>query len=173
MNFIIYLLSDSMDFLSLLPLMENEAAEGGGGGSGGSRVGSRVPRASALASKSNLQGIIKSTARKKRFSLAPYTDDIVKYNNLRYPPAKIAEILCLEHDLDPKIMNRKAVKSRLRYVKKNSLKTLAPTNTSGSLRAVDDPNSVCMFHFFIFNSDQYIRAESSRCNWYYPHGSHR
>lgn len=133
--------------------MAEEQGDGRSGGSGSNvRAVSRVPRASAVASQANLRGIIKSSVRKKRFSLAPYDDDIVKYNNLRYPPSKIAEILCLEHELDPKLMNRKSVESRLRYLKKNTLRTLAPTNVMTNLAAVDDPTPLCkcfLIFFFI------------------------
>ncbi len=139
-----------MDFLPFSFLMAEEQESGGGGGSGSNiRVASRVPRASAIASQANLKGIIKSGIRKKRFSLAPYDDDIVKYNNLCYPPSKIAEILCLEHELNPNLMNRKSVESRLRYLQKNSLKTLAPTNATSSLVAVDDPNAICKSFLFL------------------------
>ena len=114
--------------------------------SSSARVQLRVPRLSAQKSAANFRGISKS-CRRKKFSLAPYDDELVKYNNIRYPPAKIAEILCLEHGLDPELMNRKAVEYRLRTIKKNSLKTLAPTNDPNTLRAVDDPNSLCNFIF--------------------------
>jgi hypothetical protein len=122
------------------------AEEGGERGRSSTAVNTRVQRQSAVASQTHLRSLIqKDTRRKKRFSLAPYDDDIVKYNNLRYPPSKIAEILTIEHDLDPKVMNRRTVEGRLRYLKKNSLKTLAPTNATSSLKAVDEPTSICLY----------------------------
>ena len=90
--------------------------------------------------------------RKRSSGLRAYDDELTKYNNMRYPPAKIAELLCIEHNLDPKICNRTSVEGRLRYIKKNSLKTLAPVNASADLRALDDPASVasiCLLLNFI------------------------
>ena len=113
---------------------------GGGGGRGGLRTHVRVPHAS--------RGTQRAT--RKKTSLAPYDDEMVKLNNDRQPPAKIAEILCVEHGLDPEVVNRKAVESRLRYLKKNSLKTLAPVNINTSLEATDDPIAVCLCFFFSF-----------------------
>ncbi len=123
-------------------------AEGGGtGGSGGSggvggrdalRTHVRLPRAS--------QGTQRTT--RKKTPLAPYDDEMVRLSNDRQPPVKIAEILCVEHGLDPAIVNCKAVESRLRYLKKNSLKTLAPVNINSNLEATDDSLAICLYFSF-------------------------
>ncbi len=108
----------------------------------GAHVFAWVPCASAKKSEANFHGISKSS-RRKRFSLQPYDDELVKSNNLHYPPAKISELLCIQHGLDPMFVNQKAVESQLQNIKKNSLKTLVPTNNIDTLHATDDPDALC------------------------------
>ena len=82
--------------------------------------------------------------------MSKYDDELVKYNNWRYPPSKIAEILCVEHNLDPSFMNRKSVERRLRYIKKNHLRTLAPTNVNLDAQDLQPPISKCKIIYKIF-----------------------
>ncbi len=144
----------SMEFVPFTPAVSCMAERGGNG------VRVRVPRLTAQKSEATFRGISKSS-RKKVFSLVPFDDEIVHYNNLRYPPAKIAEILCLGHGVDPNLLTRKSVEARLRTIKKNSLKTLAPTNDLSTLKAVDDPNAICKFFILRKILSQNFRA--TRC----------
>ena len=69
--------------------------------------------------------------------VAKYDADIIKMNNQRYLPSRIAELLCHEHDLDPAVMNRKSVERRLRTIKAKGLATLAPVNEDADIQARD------------------------------------
>ena len=143
--------------------------EGGGGrnggvGGGGRRKGLRTHVCLPCASKGTQR------VTRKKTPLAPYDDEMVRLSNERQPPAKIAEVLCVEHGLDPSVVNRKAVESCLRYLKKNSLKTLAPININSNLEATDDPVAICLCFSFYYFSYNFYRAEGSRQYW---EGAHR
>lgn len=80
--------------------------------------------------------------------VARYDADIIRMSNQRYLPSRIAELLCREHDLDPKVMNRKSVERRLRTIKTKGLATLAPVNEDADLQARDTPKR-CKKNFFL------------------------
>ena len=68
-----------------------------------------------------------------------YDADIVRMNNMWYLPSRIAELLCHEHDLDPKVMNRKSVERRLWTIKAKGLAVLVPVNEDADIVAKDAP----------------------------------
>lgn len=115
-----------------------------------------------MAANSNLRlrlhvpsAISKETLRKKRGRppgrVAQYDSEIVRYDNLGYLPARIAELLSREHDLDPAIMNRKSVERRLRTIQANSLAKLKPVNEDADLAARDTPKQCKNIFFFFFD----------------------
>ncbi len=64
-----------------------------------------------------------------------YDKEIIKYAHLCYKPGQIADLLQSEHGVSPAVANRKSVKSRLRYIKKNSLAPLPPVNDTATMGA--------------------------------------
>jgi hypothetical protein len=62
--------------------------------------------------------------------LQRYDTEIVRLHNLHYKPKKIAELLCSQFALDPTVVTRTGVESRLQSIKRNSLYPLAPTNSA-------------------------------------------
>jgi hypothetical protein len=88
------------------------------------------------------------TKRGRKSKLSQYDKELVEMNNKRYMPSKIAKVLAEEHELDPSFMNRKSVESRLSYLKKNKLGSLAPVNQKGRMRARDPPQNCISFSFF-------------------------
>ena len=84
--------------------------------------------------------------------IAQYDGEIIRYNNQRYLPSQIAELLCQEHGLDPQMMNRKTVERRLRTIKTKGLAALAPVNEDADLLARDTAkNCLCSFFCTTFN----------------------
>ena len=85
--------------------------------------------------------------------LQQYDKEIVHLHNLRYKPAKIAELLCSQYSLDPKVVTRYGVESRLRIIKRNSLYPLAPTNAAIDLHANSALPTTCipfcLRHYFL------------------------
>jgi hypothetical protein len=71
--------------------------------------------------------------------VSKYDSEIIRMNNQRFLPSRIADILCREHDLDPAVINRKSVERRLRTIKTKGLATLAPLNEDSDITAVDAP----------------------------------
>jgi hypothetical protein len=80
--------------------------------------------------------------------VAKYDADIIRLNNQRYLPSRIAEMLCREHDLDPAVMNRKSVERRLRTIKTKGLAKLAPLNEDADIVARDAPKKCKKNKFF-------------------------
>jgi hypothetical protein len=99
--------------------------------------------------------------------LAEYDNIIIGYAKDCYRPAEIADRLQDEHGLSPAIANHAAVERRIRYLKKNKLAELPPTNDAGTLQA--KPNT-CFFtsSFFpfpfvnIFNHCNYSTGQTAR-----------
>lgn len=91
----------------------------------------------ALRLKLRVPPVIRKKRGRPPGRVAQYDADIVRYNNMRYLPSRIAELLCREHDLDPAIMNRKTVERRLRTIGANQLAKLAPVNEEADLTAQD------------------------------------
>jgi hypothetical protein len=48
--------------------------------------------------------------------IAKFDEELIRLNNLRLMPSQIAETLQRQHSLDPELMNRRSVESRLRYL---------------------------------------------------------
>ena len=71
--------------------------------------------------------------------VAKYDAEIIRMNNNRMLPSRIAELLCREHDLDPSVMNRKSVERRLWTIRTKSLAVLAPVNEDADIQARDAP----------------------------------
>jgi hypothetical protein len=83
--------------------------------------------------------------------LQRFDEEIARLYNNHYKPAKIAELLCSQYSLDPQVVTRTGVESRLRIIKKNSLYPLIPTNSSVDLRAFSALPSTCIpFLFIVF-----------------------
>ena len=76
--------------------------------------------------------------------LQQYDKEIVHLHNLRYKPAKIAELLCSQYSLDPKVVTRYGVESHLHIIKKNSLYPLSPTNAAIDLHANSALPTTCI-----------------------------
>jgi hypothetical protein len=85
----------------------------------------------------------------------------VELNKLRKTPTEIADILLRRHDLDPKKMTRAAVDSRLSYLKRNKLATLAPVNSSIDLRAIDLPHTCLIFEFLFLSLIIFIGQDAA------------
>ena len=71
--------------------------------------------------------------------VAKYDAEIIRMNNNRMLPSRIAELLCREHDLDPSVMNWKSVERRLQTIRTKSLAVLAPVNEDADIQARDAP----------------------------------
>ena len=87
--------------------------------------------------------VIKPLPKKKEFD-----EIIIRLNNANLRPAEIADILRRKYGLSTEMMNRKTIESRLRYLKKNRLGSLAPVNAKGTknLFATDIP-ATCSYSF--------------------------
>jgi hypothetical protein len=82
-----------------------------------------------------------------------YDREIIKYAQMRYKPGQIADLLQQEHGVGPGVANRKSVESRLRYLKKNSLAPLPPTNEISTLGAeLSKRATSCNFYFLDFDN---------------------
>ena len=92
------------------------------------RVHFRVPKPVAIKKRGRPVGRV-----------AKYDAEIIRMNNNRMLPSRIAELLCREHDLDPSVMNRKSVERRLRTIRTKSLAVLAPVNEDADIQARDAP----------------------------------
>ena len=79
-----------------------------------------------------------------------YDREIIKYAQLHYKPGQIADLLQQEHGVSPGVANRKSVESRLRYLKKNTLAPLPPTNDISSLGAELSRRATSCNLYFIY-----------------------
>lgn len=83
------------------------------------------------------------TPKKKGLTRKEFDSEILQMNNQNMQPLMIASLLCTRYKLDPHVMNRKSVESRLRYLKKNQLGSLAPMNDR-SRELFANPITSCM-----------------------------
>jgi len=79
--------------------------------------------------------------KQRRFRIGQFDQQIIDLNNRKYLPTKIADLLCCEHDLDPRFLNRKTVERRLRYLKQKGLAKLAPVNIEMPSQATNVPRT--------------------------------
>ena len=100
--------------------------------------------------------------------IAQYDSEIVHYNNQRYLPSRIAELLCQEHGLDPQMMNRKTVERRLWTIKTKGLAALAPVNEDADLLARDTAKNCLLVCFFVLFLIIVCRAAVSYGCWRHP-----
>ena len=100
--------------------------------------------------------------------IAQYDSEIVHYNNQRYLPSHIAELLCQEHGLDPQMMNRKTVERRLQTIKTKGLVALAPVNEDADLLARDTAKNCLLVCFFVLFLIIVCRAAVSYGCWRHP-----
>ena len=81
--------------------------------------------------------------------MSQYDKEMVELFNERKTVPEIAQILCVKHSLDPKLMNLQAVESRIWHLQTNKMYEFAPVNSSMNMHAVDIPQG-CMHIYFIF-----------------------
>ena len=87
---------------------------------------------------------------RRKVGLAEYDNIIIGYVKDHYRPSEIADRLRDEHGLSPAVANRAAVERHIRFLKKNRLADLPPTNDPDTLRAKP---TTC---FFLFPTDSFL-----------------